>query len=249
MSRIETVADGAILRVTLNRPEKKNALDQAMYHALADAFEHAAHDPEISVVLLRGGDGCFTAGNDLADFLASPSLCANDPAPRFLSALSQCPKIVIAALDGLAIGIGTTLLLHCDLVLATPASRLQLPFIHLGLVPEAASSLLLPRAIGHLRASELLLLGEPFSAQRGYELGLINRVIEPSIFAASVNEICKTIAGKSQSALLATKRLLKLGQGCDTGARMQSEFTAFAAQLETSEAKAAILSFFQPQGA
>ena len=151
-----------VLRVRLNRPEKKNALTEAMYAAMANAIEAAEHDDSLRVLLFTGTEGCFTAGNDLGDFLERPPHGKTAPVFRFVTALARSTLPMIAAVDGVAIGVGTTLLLHCDYVLATPGARFHMPFVDLGLVPEAGSTYLLPRLLGHAKAAELLLLTRPF---------------------------------------------------------------------------------------
>ncbi|PJG57931.1 enoyl-CoA hydratase-related protein [Aeromonas cavernicola] len=166
-----------VLTLTFNRPAKRNALNTTLYQQLSAALQQAASDEQVHVLLLQGQVDCFTAGNDLADFVGKNALAADDPILQFLHTLADFPKPVIAAVGGPAIGIGTTILLHCDLVYLGDNARLQLPFVELGLVPEFAASLLLPRAIGHLKAAELLLLAEVFDAQKALQLGLTNQVV------------------------------------------------------------------------
>ena len=166
-----------LLTLTLNRHDKRNALNTAMYRALTDALRQATEDDAIHALLIQGQSDCFTAGNDLADFVGKETLEADDPILQFLHTLADFPKPVIAAVGGAAVGIGTTLLLHCDLVYLADNARLQLPFVELGLVPEFASSLLLPRSVGHLKAAELLLLAEAIDADEALQLGLANRVL------------------------------------------------------------------------
>jgi len=247
-SLIQVTRSGRTLRVALNRPKKKNALTKQMYLDLKAALDSAAADPEILVVILAGeGDG-FTAGNDLGEFAAAPDVSPDAPVIRFLATLSRFPKILVAAVHGVAVGIGTTMLLHCDLVVAATNTRFALPFINLALVPEAASSLLLPARIGHARASELLLLGEPFTAKAAFDMGLVNRLVEPEALAAAVEELASRIAAKAPSALLATKRLLK-SESTTVSARMAEENIAFGAQLQSSELQAAITAFFKSKAA
>src|SRR5215472_4075003 len=160
MDHIVTSTSGSILVIRINRPEKKNALSLSMYTAMGDALERAEADPQVRAIVLTGSDGCFTSGNDIADFLQSNPTGGESPAIRFLDKLGAAGKPVIASVTGLAVGIGVTMLLHCDLVYAADTATFQLPFVNLGLVPEAASSMLLPRLMGHQRAAELVLLGE-----------------------------------------------------------------------------------------
>src|SRR6185437_14978583 len=172
MSQIEIERDAAILRIAINRPEKKNALTADMYTALANALEEAEGDAGVRVLLLHGKGDAFTAGNDLQDFLQKPwKGQAEPPAVRFIHAVAHAKKPVVAAVHGLVVGVGTTILLHCDLVYAAEDTRFIMPFINLGIVPEAASTVLLPALIGRQRASELFMLGTPLSAQRAFEIG------------------------------------------------------------------------------
>src|SRR5690606_29760757 len=176
-----------IFRMGFNRPERKNALSLAMYAALADAIDYANRDPDIRVLLCKGGDEIFTSGNDLLDFMSEPEIHDQHPVVRFMRALSGSAKPVVASVRGSAIGIGTTMLLHCDLVYAADNARLQLPFVNLGLCPEYASSFLLPQMVGHVRASELLLLGEAFSAAQALSLGIVNAIAAENDLDAVVN--------------------------------------------------------------
>ena len=244
-SGIEYVRDGAVLHLRFDRPAKKNAITGAMYTAMTAALHAAQNDPAVQVVLISGNGGCFTAGNDLKDFLTAPLSDANAPVVVFLKILASFEKIMVAAVRGPAIGIGTTLLLHCDMVLASETARFQLPFVDLALVPEAASSLLLPRLAGYQRAAELLLLGEAFDAARGYEIGLVNRVVADSELDAAALDVARRIAAKPRAAVLATKRLLK-NPGQDVGARVMEEIEIFRVQLQSAELREAIASFFQP---
>ncbi|MGL4892457.1 MAG: enoyl-CoA hydratase-related protein, partial [Aeromonas veronii] len=166
-----------LLTLTLNRPDKRNALNTEIYKQLVAALREAAADEEVHVLLLQGQQDCFTAGNDLADFMGKSALEPDDPILQFLHTLADFPKPVIAAVGGPTVGIGTTILLHCDLVYLADNARLQLPFVELGLVPEFASSLLLPRLVGHLKAAELLLLAEAMDAEEALRLGLANKVV------------------------------------------------------------------------
>jgi enoyl-CoA hydratase/carnithine racemase len=200
--------EGGVRTIRLNRPEKRNALTMAMYADLADILDD--RDDDLAVVILTGTDGAFTSGNDLADMRANPPL-GDSPAPvRFLRAVYALPSVLVAAVDGPAIGVGTTLLLHCDLAYATARSTFQLPFVGLGLVPEAASSLLLPARSGHARACELMLFGERFDAQAALGAGLLNEVLpDAAALQARVAERAAALAAKPRAALLATKSLLK----------------------------------------
>ena len=177
MSHILTRTEDAVARIEIDRPEKKNALTADMYQAMADALKAAEADSKVRAILIQGKADLFTAGNDLQDFLDHPPRDDARPVFQFLYAISRAEKPVVAAVAGAAVGIGTTMLLHCDLVYAAPNARLQLPFVNLGLIPEAGSSLLLPALVGYQRAAGLLLLGEPFGAQQAKEYGLVTEVV------------------------------------------------------------------------
>ena len=178
---IEVTREGAVMSTAFARPQKKNAITGTMYEALIETFETAARDPEVGALVMSGKGGVFTAGNDIGDFLAVALRETGDfPAWRFVNTVAEFEKPLIAAVDGLAIGVGTTLCLHCDLVYATPEARFQTPFVNLGLVPEAGSSLLAPQRFGRAKASELLLLAEPFGADEALKLGLVNAVLPQS---------------------------------------------------------------------
>src|SRR5262249_43503511 len=173
-----------ILTIRIDRPEKKNALTAAMYAAMSEALQRAENDPAVRVVVITGTENCFTAGNDLADFAAAKP-GQPTPAIRYLETLASAQKPVVAAVSGVAIGIGTTMLLHCDLVYAAAGARFQLPFVNLGLCPEAASTLILPWRMGHHRAAQLLFFGEPFGAEAARSFGLVNEVFADADLSAS----------------------------------------------------------------
>jgi len=232
----------SVLTLRLQRPEKKNALTRDMYLALTAALDQAAVSDAVRVVVITGGAEVFTAGNDLEDFLADPPRDMDAPVLRFLAALASCPLPLVAAVNGVAIGIGTTLLLHCELVYAGSRARFQLPFVNLGLVPEAASSLLLPRLAGYQRAAELLLLGEPFDAARAAALGLVNAVTDPEQVEAMALAAATALSQKPRTALRATKALLKSDTG-RTLARINEEAVAFIARLGSAELREAVLAF------
>lgn len=229
-----------ILTLTLDRAAKRNALNSAMYQTLAEALAAAAHDDTVRVVLLQGSEECFTAGNDLGDFIGKQSLSEDDPVLRFLHTLAGFPKPVVAAAAGAAVGIGTTLLLHCDLVCLADNTRLCLPFIDLGLVPEFSSSLLLPRAVGHLRASELLLLGEPFDAQQALAMGLANRVVPAQALLQEAATLAAKLAAKPPRALQQSKALLKQELRQAVHFTIDTEARAFAIALQGDEAQTRI---------
>ncbi len=239
-----TFAEGVqILR--LSRPEKRNALTQEMYRRLTDALEAGETDSTIRVRVILGSEGHFSAGNDIADFLATATGEQGPPREvlRFIEMLPRLQKPLIAGVDGQAIGIGTTLLLHCDLVYATPRATFATPFLDLGLVPEAASSLLMPRLMGHPRAFEMLVLGETFSAGRACDCGLVNALVEPDSLEVHVLAIAARLAKKPPHALLTAKRLLRADRAA-VEERTREEAAEFARCLVSPEARAAFESFF-----
>ena len=245
MEHIITESRDGVLRIEIDRPDKKNALTAAMYQAMADAIKAAEADHKVRVLLIHGKADLFTAGNDLQDFLDNPPRDDNQPVFQFLYAISQAQKPVVAAVAGAAVGIGTTMLLHCDLVYAAPNARLQLPFVNLGLVPEAASSLLLPALIGYQRAAELLLLGESFSAQKAKEIGLVTEVVpEDRLFDTAMAQ-AKKLAGKPAASLRLTKRLMKQGQMAAVAQRIKLESDHFGERLGSPEAKEAFSAFLE----
>ncbi|MBW4050499.1 MAG: enoyl-CoA hydratase [Proteobacteria bacterium] len=237
---------GHVCEVRLNRPEKRNALTSNMYEALIDAFTEAEGDEDVHVLLLSGEGGCFTGGNDLKDFLDAPAVISSDHViARFLRALSGFGKILIAAVHGPTVGIGATLLLHCDLVIAAARStRIITPFVQLGLVPEAASTLLLPRLIGHQRAAEMLFLGAPLDASTAREWGLVNRVVEDEALMEQARALADTAARQPPGAVRATKRLMRTAQSAEVAAHMQEELREFASRLRCAEFAAAAQAFF-----
>ena len=241
---IQTERRGAVCIIRMARPEKKNALTVAMYAAMTHAIRDAVADDGVRVIMLTGAGGVFTSGNDLRDFTNAPPMGDDSGVMQFLAAISGCPKPLVAAVSGLAIGIGTTMLLHCDLVVADPGTRFSLPFINLGLVPEAASSLLLPRLLGHVRASELLLLGEMFDAQAAERYGIINKVSAPGEADAAAMEWATTLAAKAPVALRCSKALLKR-EVPGVAARIAEEGRAFGKQLQGAEFREAVAAFME----
>lgn len=240
---INVTTDNGVLTIRIERPEKKNALTQAMYAALAQAVAEGDRDDSVRVMMITGSGDVFTAGNDLGDFLTVDDIEAS-PAADFLRALAATVKPVVAAVNGTAIGIGATMLLHCDLVVAADDARLQFPFINLALVPEAASSLLLPRLVGHMRAAELLMLGEPFDAACAQSMGLVNRVVPADRVVATASQLAAKLADKPAAALRLTKVLMK-GEDKGVAARFSTEFDAFGRCLRSPELKEAVAAFFE----
>lgn len=233
-----------ILTITLTRSEKKNALTKAMYQAIGDALESAATDASVRVVLLQGAGGCFTAGNDLADFMANDlgGDGGEPPVFRMLRLLVDLPKPLVAAVEGPAIGVGTTLLLHCDIVVAHRDAKFAMPFVNLGLCPEAGSSVLLAKIMGHVRAAELLMLGDPFGAATAREYGLVNEVTEGDVGAAA-RAWATRLAAKPPAAVRLTKELMRGGAREDLHRVMKEEARLFAERLGSEEAKEAFAAF------
>lgn len=228
--------------VLIDRPAKKNALTSDMYATMAQAFAEADADDAVGAVLLSGSGGVFTAGNDLKDFLDAPPRTPDAPVRRFLDSVAFCSKPLVAAVPGLAVGVGTTILLHCDLVYASPDARFVTPFVNLGLVPEAGSSMLLPRLVGHARAARLLLLGEGIDAATALDWGLVSEVVPAGELEAKAWGTARALAAKPRRAIVESKRLMRAGQG-DVARTMQNEFDIFGEMLGTPEAKAAFAAF------
>ena len=245
MNKILTELEGGVLRLQFNRAEKKNAITAAMYQVLAHALRHAERDSAVRVALIHGAPDIFTAGNDLHDFLASPPHSVDAPAFQFLRAIRDFPKPLIAAVSGLAVGVGTTMLLHCDLVYCTPGARFSLPFVNLGLCPEAGSSFLLPRLAGYQRAAELLMLGEPFAAETAKEIGLVNAIVPAEALLATAMATAGKLAAKPAASLRETKTLMKQGLHDAVKLAMDDEGEAFRARLESPEAKEAFSAFLE----
>lgn len=245
MNQVETKVVQHVLSLTLQRPEKKNALNQLMYQQLAEALQYAAENDEIHVVLLQGQSDCFTSGNDLQDFIDGGELNEQHSTVRFLYQLAEFPKPLVAAVAGLAIGIGTTALMHCDLVYATRTTRFQLPFTKLGLCPEAASSLLLPQLIGYHRACEYLLLGEPFDGDDAYRMGLVNRLVEPEQLLQFALDKAQQLAALPVQAVQSSKHLMKANQREALHHTLREELNEFQHLLNSKECKQAIQQFFR----
>ena len=235
-----------VMAITLARPERRNAITVAMYAALADAVEGAAADPSIRLITLRGDGQDFAAGNDLADFMnALPRDTTDIPVWRLLRALARCETPLVAAVHGNCVGIGTTMLIHCDLVIAEEGARFSLPFVDLGLVPEAASSLLLPRLAGRRRAARYLLLGEPFGVEEALSIGLVSHVAAPGTLDSKLSDVVAALLRKPPEALRQTQRLLRHGTREEIIKRMQVESGLFAERLASPEVQEAIAAFFE----
>lgn len=244
-SDILTHIDAGVMTLTLNRLARKNSLTAAMYDALADALEAANHDPAVRAVVIQGHETVFSAGNDIADFLDKPPSSLDAPVFRFLRGISTFPKPIVAAVCGPAVGIGTTLLLHCDLVYAGDNAAFSMPFVNLGLCPEAASSFLAPQLMGYPRAAEALLLGEPFMAESALEMGLINRIVPPAEANALAQRQALKLAAKPLAAILETKRLMKKGNAGIVAERMAEEGVSFGRMLQEPAAREAFGAFME----
>lgn len=249
MSEHVHVEDAAAVRyITMAKPERRNALSRVMYTAMAQALDAADRDPAIRAIVLRGAGGTFTAGNDLADFLEHPDMGETSPAVVFLRRLIALTKPLVASVEGPAIGIGTTMLLHCDVVVAAQTSKFHLPFVELALVPEAGATLMLPLGMGHRLASELLLLAEPFDAPRARELGIVNRVVPADRLAAEVEAVVQRFVSLPPAALAQTKRLLRRPTTDTLADRIDQEVAAFRERLRSDELKERIAAFFEKRG-
>ncbi|KQP45070.1 enoyl-CoA hydratase [Pseudorhodoferax sp. Leaf274] len=238
-------AEAGVTTITFNRVDKKNSLTAAMYATLADALAAADADPAQRAVVLQGHETIFSAGNDIGDFLNAPPSGENAPVFRFLHGIAGFSKPLLAAVCGPAVGVGTTMLFHCDLVVAGDNAAFSMPFVNLGLVPEAASSLLVPRMMGYHRAAEALLLGEPFMAEAAQEVGLVNRVVPPSEANRLAQAMAAKLAAKPLASLVATKRLLKQDHADQVHARMDEEGALFRRMLSEPAAREAFGAFME----
>ena len=245
MSDILSHVENGVMTLTINRLARKNSLTAVMYSALADAFEQAQTDDAVRVVVLQGDESIFSAGNDIADFLNTPPSGEDAPVFRFLRNIAAFPKPVVAAVCGPAVGIGTTMLFHCDLVYAGDNAAFSMPFVNLGLCAEGASSLLAPQMFGYHRAAEALLLGEAFYAEAALEVGLVNRVLPPSEANAYAQSVARKLAAKPLSSLVETKRLMKKGQQAQVLQTMSEEGAVFGRMLREPAAKEAFAAFLE----
>jgi enoyl-CoA hydratase/carnithine racemase len=245
MDEIFTERAGGVLRIKLNRPTKKNAMTSAMYVALADIFNEAARDERTRVVLWHGAGDAFCAGNDIQDFLTNPPAAGESPQARLMTAFVDFDKPLVAAVHGVAIGGGTTMLTHCDFVYAGESARFQMPFIHLGLVPEFGSSWSVPARIGHLRAAELVLLGASFDAKRAAEIGLVTRVVPDGDVFTTAAETAHKLTAMPAGALRASKRLMKRPFHEQLKAAITAENEEFSVQVRSDDAKEALAAFLE----
>ncbi len=246
---IKTATLNGVATIEIARPEKKNALTQVMYSAMADALAAANTDTAVRAVLITGQPGCFTSGNDIEDFMQRPPGAGSDgttsPVARFMQALLDCEKPVVAAVTGAAVGIGSTLLLHCDLVYVSDEARLAMPFVSLGLVPEYASSLVVPLLMGHAKAAEKLLLGEPFSGSDAVDCGIANAVLPAGEVVNHARRMAERFNHLPPSAVRETKRLMRAPRREQVQQVMTAEGALFAQRLRSPEAAEAFQAFFQ----
>ena len=247
MDILTSKADG-ILTIEFNRPDKKNAITSSMYQTMADAIADAESDTSVRVILITGKPDIFTAGNDLEDFMknvASAGPIEGQPVFQFMRNLSTASKPIVAAVSGVAVGIGTTLLMHCDLVYAADNAKFSMPFTQLGLCPEFASSLLLPQIAGYPRAAEKLMLGEPFSAEEALQMGLVSRVVKLEELTALTRAQAAKLAALPAASIRTTKRLMKAAQTGAVVEAMEAENRKFGEMLGAPEAKEAFMAFFE----
>ena len=245
MSDILTDVTDGVMTITFNRPDKKNSITSAMYAAMADALAQARDQDAVRVVVFQGSETMFSAGNDIADFLNKPPSSQDSPVYRFLHGIAAFPKPIVAAVCGPAVGIGTTMLMHCDLVYAGDNAAFSLPFVNLGLCPEAASSLLVPQMLGYHRAAEALLLGEPFMAEAALEVGLVNRIVPPTEARNLAQAQARKLAAKPIRSLVETKRLMKKGQAQLVLQQMTEEGASFGRMLGEPAAREAFTAFME----
>jgi enoyl-CoA hydratase/carnithine racemase len=242
---IKSEVSNRVARVELARLDKKNALTADMYGGLADAISGADADPQVRVVLLRGAPDCFCAGNDVADFLKRPPLAQGSPSARFFEAMQAARKPIVAAVGGPAVGIGTTMLLHCDLVYAASNARFQLPFVPLGITPEFGSTYILPLLAGYQRAAELLLLGQPFTAEKAHEVGIVTAVVSPEQLFPEAEKAAAALAALPPESVRLTKQLMKKRHAQIVRETIAEEVKVFGERLGSAEAKEAMSAFLE----
>ncbi len=245
MSDILTSLSDHILRIQINRPQKKNALTPAMYDALREAIESANADSDIHAIFLTGSEDSFCAGNDLSSFLLEPESSA---AAQFIRAIAAAKVPIVAAVNGVAVGVGVTMLLHCDLVYAAAGAKFNFAFIDLGLLPEAASTYLLPRMLGYVRAAELLMLGEAFSAEKAHDCGIVNQVLDPEDLEALAWSKAEQLAAKPPEALRQTKMLLRRGKALVVEDTIDIELEMIGQRLVSDEVRGIMQAFFSRRG-
>lgn len=245
MSDILIDTSDGVTTLTLNRPDKKNSLTTTLYAELAAAINAAAADEAVRVLVIQGHETVFSAGNDIKDFLNNPPASTDAPVFQFLNAIRDFPKPLLASVCGPAVGVGTTMLLHCDLIYAGDNALFALPFVNLGLCPEAGSSLLLPSRIGHQRASQALMMGDPFNAETAQEWGLVNAVLPPTEVSAYARSQALKLAAKPMASLMQTKRLMKRSLAAILPQHMNEEASTFGPMLTQPAAKEAFSAFVE----
>jgi enoyl-CoA hydratase/carnithine racemase len=245
MSDIITERVGSVLEIQLNRPDKKNAVLASMYATIADLLEQAAEDDDVRVVLLHGAGDSFTAGNDLNDFVKNPPGSGDSPQARLIAALIDFDKPIVAAVHGAAVGFGTTVLPHFDIVYAGQSAKFQMPFVNLGVVNEFCSTYTLPALMGHLRAAELMLSGQRFDAQRACELGLVNHVVPDAELLPKARQTAAMLAEKPIGSLRANKRLMKQACRAQLVQAGKAELAEFASRIVGPDFKEAVTAFFE----
>src|ERR1700750_1100687 len=245
MSDILTERSGNILSIQLNRPAKKNAMTSSMYITMAELLNGAAKDDQVHVVLWHAAGNSFSAGNDIEDFMKNPPAPGESPQAQLIHGLINFEKPLVAAVQGAAIGGGTTMLAHCDFVYAGESAKFQLPFVNLALVPEFGSSCLFPQRFGYLRAAELIMLGQPFDARLAAEIGLVTRVVPDEKVLATATETAEKLAAKPPGALQASNRLIKRFSRKHIAQAIKDENEEFASRVRSPEAKEALTAFLQ----
>lgn len=246
MNEFLSTLEGQVLTLSFNRPEKMNALNRSMYSDLAKALNDAAGDFAVRAVIITGEGEHFTAGNDIVDFMNNPPTSESSEVAQFLAALLEFPKPLLAAVRGNAIGVGTTMLLHCDVVVAAPTAKFSMPFASLGLVPEAGSSLLFPQLVGYQRAAKIFMTGESFTTEAAVEMGLVAGVDADPL--ALAKKIAEQIAQQPPQAIINTKALLKAKNHDSVTAVMKAEFEIFAMSLQSDEAMEVFMKFMSKKG-
>ena len=246
---IKHVIDAKVLSLSIDRADKKNALDLAMYQALANAINAANEDKSIRVIVIKGTDDSFCSGNDIKDFLKNPPKDDSSPVLQFVRAIMNAEKPLVAAVNGIAVGIGVTMLLHCDLVYAVEEARFQMPFVNIGLCPEAGSTYILPAMMGHRKASELLLLGKMFDVDTAIDVGIVNEKVSSTSLHEVVDEVAAKIAAQPPAATQTTKRLLRAAMHEQTLAAAGRENDSFMPMLGGEECKEALTAFMEKRPA
>lgn len=241
--QIKTELSDGVFTLQINRPDKKNALTLAMYQALIDGLNEADSDDKVRAILISGTDDCFTSGNDMADFLENPPTGMESPVFKFTTTISEARKPIVAAVNGLAVGVGATMLLHCDLAYAGENAKFLFPFVNLGLCPEAGSSLLLPRIMGHQRAAELILLGEMFKSDKACSLGIVTEVCPDADVRATAMSKALKLASQPAASVRLTKEMLKRSYASALQQTKAEEVGTFVERLKSPEAAEALLAF------